>query len=226
MVRTTTPFFYTLELLVALSGFLIVLFLFVKDIDKKSLYVFLLAGVVNSSIEFFLQGVGLREIDGAFLFGTPIGFPFIPFILGFYEGGVKTLIAYHFTRMVVNSDRLSKKVLVSLLCIVFIPFFSYSVIESSALGSPIQTVTVRELFNLLPILLLALAFAVSISYFLFNKDLPRLHKKSLLYYELGLVIYLLVWMIPLHLFLFRFIGVFDGGTYVPAGIMEQLVVMY
>ena len=96
MVRVTTPFFYTLEFLVALGVFLLVVYLFVRNIDKKSLLVFIIAGAINTSIELMLQGLGMRVIEGAFFFNSPIGFPFICFILGFYEGGVKTLIAYHF----------------------------------------------------------------------------------------------------------------------------------
>ena len=43
---------------------------------------------------------------------------------------------------------------------------------------------------------------------------------------LGLVIYLLVWMIPLHAFSLRYIGVYEMGSYTPAGFFEQLLLMY
>jgi len=225
MVRVTTPFFYTLEFLVALGVFLLVFYLFARNIDKKSLLVFIIAGAINTAIEFMLQGLGMRIIEDAFFFNTPIGFPFICFILGFYEGGVKTLIAYHFVKMIINSDKFNKKMVVVLVSVVFISFFSYSAVTASGYGSPVYTTTARDMFAPLGIILLSIAFVGSAGYFLLRK-IPREHKISLLYYELGLVIYLLVWMIPLHMFSLRYIGAFDMGIYVPAGVLEQLVWMY
>ncbi len=222
MVRITTPFFYTVEFLVALSVFLVVLFFFLRKTERKSLIVFIIAGGINSGIELLLQGTGMRVIEDAALFNIPIGFPSICFILGFYEGGVKTLIAYHFVRTLMNSDKFSKIFLIALVVLIFNSFFSYAAFITSGWGSSSLTITARNMLAPLGIILLLVAFAGSFGYFLLKK-IPRNHKVSLLYYQLGLVIYLLVWMIPLHIFSLRFIG---DVLYVPVGIFEQLVWMY
>ena len=169
MVRVTTPFFYSLEFIVAISVFFVALYLFIKDIDKKSLFVFILAGVVNCCIELFLQGVGFRIIEDAFFFNMPFGYPWICLVIGFYEGGVKVLLAYHFIRWLVNSDKVSKKMFVFLASFVFVSFLTYSALSIFEIGA--ATLTVRDMFALMPILLLALAFGASTVYFFFNKEI-------------------------------------------------------
>jgi len=65
MIRIFESFYYTLEFLIATAVFLIVLFLYIKKIDRKSLLVFILAGLINSGVELLLQGIGIRTIENA-----------------------------------------------------------------------------------------------------------------------------------------------------------------
>jgi hypothetical protein len=227
MVRYVSPFFYTLEFLLAVLTFALVLYFFLRDVDRKSLLIFIIAGVINTCIELFIQGFGIRIVEDAYFFGLPIGFPFVSFIMGFYEGGVKTLLAYHFVKLVVDRNKFSKKFFAFLFFIVLGSFITYSSITvvQSSMGTITPTLTVRDMFSPVTITLLVIAFGGSALYFLSNKDIPRSRKWTLLYYELGVVLYLLAFLLPLHISSLRYIGV-EMGSSVPAGLFEQIVLMY
>lgn len=228
MIRVFTPFFYTLEFLIAIIVFIFSLYFYVKRIDRNSLLVFLIVGMINSGVELLLQGIGIRVVENACLFSLPIGFPFIAFILGFYEGGVKTLLAYHFVKFIIDKKRYNELFLSFLVIIVFIPFFIYSIVSATQIGEGTTniTITVRDMLAPLSIFLLILAFILSISYFILNESIPKERKMTLLYYEFGVVVYLLIWMVPLHVFLQRYIGIFQNNNYIPASIVEQILFMY
>ena len=228
MVRVVSSFYYTLEFLIAVSIFCLILYFYVKKIDRKSFYVFLIAGAINTSVELFLQGFGTRVIEGAYFFNIPIDYPFICFILGFYEGGVKTLIAYHFVMLIFSRNKFSKRFCLSLIAIVVVCFLTYSIITAEQLtsGAITRVLTVRSIFAPLSIIFLVIAFVASTFYFIFNRNIPKHHKITLLYYEIGVVLYLLAWLIPLHAFSLRYIGIYEMGTYIPASLLDQLLLMY
>jgi hypothetical protein len=228
MIRIFESFYYTLEFLIATAVFLIVLSLYIKKIERKSLLVFNLAGLINSGVELLLQGIGIRTIENAYFFTIPIGFPYIPLILGFYEGGLKTLVGYHFVLYFIDKKKINGTLLILLLCLVFVPFFIYSAFTAYQIksGTTNITLTARNMFALLSILLLILSFSLSILYFVLNKKIPKKNKLTLLYYEIGVVIYLLAWMVPMHIYLLRYIGIKEDGSYVLANIVVQLLLMY
>ncbi len=227
MVRYVSPFFYSLEFLLAVFTLAIVLYFFVREIERKSLIIFIVAGIINTSIELFLQGFGIRVVENAYFFGLPMGFPFVSFIMGFYEGGVKTLLAYHFVKYLVDRNKISKRFFLFLFFMVLAAFTTYSGITVMQAYSGVITpiLTVRDMFAPVSIILLVVAFGGSTLYFLSNKEIPKRRKWTLLYYELGVVLYLLAFLIPLHISSLRYIGVAMGSS-VPAGLFQQLVLMY
>jgi len=226
MVRYTSSFYYTLEFLIAISVFLITLFLYLKGIDKKVLLVYITAGVFNTFVEIFIQVIGARFIEGAYLFIIPIQFPWICLILGFYEGGVKFLIPYYFTKFIVSKDRYSKKMLILLLSVILISFLGYSFITRMLIdsGSIKITITQRNLLSIPVIFALLISFILTISYFYLNTKIPKENKKLVFYFYLGLILYLLCFCIPLHFFLIRYIGI--GENIVIASFGEQIFWMY
>jgi len=212
--------------LIALGVFLITIFLYLKRIDKKVLMVFITAGVFNTFVEIFIQVISARSIEGAYLFIFPIQFPWICLILGFYEGGVKILVPYYFTKLIVNKDRYSKKMLILLLSLIILSFLSYSFITRMLIDSGTTTITItqRNLLSSPLIFALLISFILAISYFYLNTKIPKENKKLILYFYLGLIFYLLCFSIPLHIYLIRYIGV--GENIAIASFGEQIFWMY
>ncbi len=226
MIRWTSIFYYSVEFLIALGVFFIVLYLYLKGIDKKAILVFITAGIFNTVVEVTIQTLGARVITDAFLLTIPINYPWVCFILGFYEGGVKFLVPYYFAKFFIDRDIYSKKMLILLTSIVAISFFTYSLITRIQLdlGESIITLTKRNMFSLPVILLLVMSFIITISYFFIQKKIPMENKKLVLYFYVGLIIYLLCFIIPLHVFQIRYIGV--GESFSMASIAEQIFWMY
>ncbi|MHA1439293.1 MAG: hypothetical protein ACTSPD_17110 [Promethearchaeota archaeon] len=104
MSRYSTAMLYTFEFIIVLVLFFILIFFYIKDIDKKSLWVYVITGVFHSIMELIAEGLGVRVIKNASIFTISVGYPFLPIILGFFEGGMICLGAYHFTRIIVNKD--------------------------------------------------------------------------------------------------------------------------
>ena len=226
MVRWTSTFYYTLEFLIAIIVFFITLSLYLKGIDKKVVFVFIIAGVFNTCVELFIQIIGARSIEGAYLFNIPIEFPLICLILGFYEGGVKFLVPYYFTKFIVNKDEYSKKMLILILIIVILSFLSYSLITRLLIdsGTTIITLTQRSLYSLPVIFALSLSFILTFLYFVLNVKIPKKDIKIIFYFYIGLILYLLCFTIPLHVFLIRYIGI--GESFAITSLGEQIFWMY
>ncbi|MFX0189088.1 MAG: hypothetical protein ACFE8A_15290 [Candidatus Hodarchaeota archaeon] len=79
--------------------FIILLYFYIRDIDKDSLKLYLITGLSHSVLELIAQGGRIRVIEDAYIFQIPIGYPYICFILGFFEGGLISLAAYHFVKI-------------------------------------------------------------------------------------------------------------------------------
>ena len=88
-----------------------------------------------------------------------------------------------------------------------------------------STYTSREIFNQGALILLAIFYSVSIGYFLLNKKVTTAHRKSFVYFYLGLILVTALMVIPLHIMGIRFIEV-DLGGIVYASFPEQILVMY
>jgi len=223
MSRYSTDMLYTFEFVVSISFFILLFILWRKYGEKNSLLVYLFTGLLHSAVELLAQGSGIRAISSTYLFGTIlVSYPFLPFILGFFEGGLYCLLAYHFVRLMMNRDRFSLK---------FFSFFAIFFIATSTLGalsmqSGVATFTRREIFSLGPVILLSIFIIISLGYFIFNRRVTTVHRKSFFYFYLGLFLVTAMMVIPLHILGIRFIEVYQEGTYVYASFFEQIAVMY
>ncbi|MBD3228025.1 MAG: hypothetical protein GF329_07530 [Candidatus Lokiarchaeota archaeon] len=228
MIRGIGAFFYTLEFLIAMGVFLLVFYLYLRRINRKMIFVFLIGGLINTGVELLLQGLGIRIIAEAYFFTLPIDFPYICFILGFYEGGVKTVIGYCMVIYLLYRKRLFKRLLLFLVLSIFITFFVYSASTAYYLIIEPESVlfTARNMTGILPNLLLLIAFGVSLLSFLLNKKITKKRKYTIFFYMLGQIAYLLAFTIPLHIFMLRYIGFDSGSTYTPANIFAQIIFMY
>jgi len=225
IIRAFTPLFYTIEFIISFGVFLVLLLLYIKGIEKKSLTVFLLTGTINTLIEIILQTISLRIIENAYFFFIPIGFPWICFIMGFFDGGVKNLFAYHMVKIFKDHNMLSKYINILLFATVFIIFLVYNIYISNVLnvnGVNI-TITQRNIFNISSILLLILSFSISIYYFFFSKNVLKEERKIFFQYALGLIVFLISWIFSSHILMTRYVAI-NGIT--PAPICEQILLLW
>ncbi len=139
-----------------------------------------------------------------------------------YDYGTWDPLHSHFVRLMMNRDRFSLK---------FFSFFAIFFIATSTLGalsmqSGVATFTRREIFSLGPVILLSIFIIISFGYFIFNRRVTTVHRKSFFYFYLGLFLVTAMMVIPLHILGIRFIEVYQEGTYVYASFFEQIAVMY
>lgn len=225
MIRVFTPIFYTLEFFLVLSMFIPSLILYIRNKDKISLKVFLVAGTINTLVEMLLQGIGTRTIENAYFFTIPIGYPFTCLIMGFFDGGLKNLFAYHTVRVLKDRDMASKLPVLVIFLSVLIVFTIFNGLTGimNVQGDSDITLTQRSLFSLSSIILLLVSYLGSFSYYYLNKSIPKEDRIILLYYALGLILFLCSWIITAQIFMTRYIG-FDGVY--PASIIEQILLMW
>ncbi|MFX1338300.1 MAG: hypothetical protein ACFFDK_06805 [Promethearchaeota archaeon] len=226
--RYATPAIYTFEFIVSVIIFLFVLYLNLKDFDKKSIWVFLIASALHSITELIAQGVGTRIIEDAYLFNVPINYPITAIIIGFFEGGFIALGAYHFVRVLANKDPLSIKFVIITLTILmgFLLLGSYYMrIQIDSNLSPV-TLTRRDIFAPNAIILLIFLFSITITYFSLSKKVQPNERITLLYWYLGLALFSLLLVLPTHIFQVRYIEVKNNGGYAPVSVIEQIIIMY
>ena len=223
MSRYSTDLLYTFEFLACIFFLVLLVILAKKYGEKHSLYVYIVTGLLHSTIELVAQGMGVRVISATYLFGKIyISYPFLPFILGFFEGGLFCLMAYHFVRIMINRDRFSVKFF-SIFASAFVVLITFGGIR---MHSEASTLTRREVFNLGNIIVLIVFITISVGYFLLNKRVTSAHRKSFFYFYLGLILVTIFMVLPLHILSIRFIEVYQGGGYVYASLPEQILVMY
>lgn len=228
IVRGINSFFYTLEFLIVISVFIATLVMYLKKIEKKMFFAYVIAGIINTWIELFIQGLGIRVIQEAFLFNIPIFFPLTPFILGFYEGGIKAIMGYTMVKILYQKKDFHKKFFLILFTTLLSIFITYSTLTSLqfSINNSSLSFTVRELFDWLTILLLIIAFLVSFLYIILNKKMKRKEKISIFYFMLGQVLFMTAFLLPLHLFLIRYIGIQTETNFIPADLFTQISLMY
>ena len=223
MSRYSSDMLYTFEFIICIAMLVLLIFLAKKRGEKHSLYVYLLTGLLHSIIELVAEGTGNRVISETYLFGKIfITYPFLPFILGFFEGGLFCLIAYHFVRMVMNHDRFSLK----FFSVSSIFFFVMNTLGGLRMQSGPTTFTRREIFSIGTIITMIIFIAIAVGYFLLKKDIPPKQRKSLFYFYIGLILVTVFMVLPLHILGIRFIEIFQDPLYIYASIPEQILVMY
>ena len=141
MTRYSTSLLYTAEFLFDILFLAMVLILYVRGLDKKSLWVYIIFGLLHSVMELIAEGTGTRVIKDAMIFSIPVGYPFLPFVLGFFEGGFICLGAYHFTRAILNKDKLSMKFSLILFVIPFTMILLYFARNQRILNLPLAFIS-------------------------------------------------------------------------------------
>jgi hypothetical protein len=90
-------------------------------------------------------------------------------------------------------------------------------------GGVISTTTRRDLFHAGGLINLAIYFAVSVGYFVLYKRVTNAHRKSFVYYYLGMILVTAFFIVPFHIIGVRFIEIAPG---VLASLPEQILLMY
>lgn len=227
MVRESTTFLYTFELVVVVAVAILVLVLWRTTGDARALAAYLVGGLYDSVIELLAAGSGARTVTPVALFGVlPVGFPVLPLILGFFEGGVLVLAAFELTRGILERDRRALRVgagIVVALCVL---------ITIGAVGMPGYLAahpeemirTVRTLFAPTSLLILAASWGLTLAY-VFGLGSAR-DPKGLLVWYLTLLLAAGVWYTPVFVSGTRRIAALVDGTYQPVGMVEQVAVLY
>lgn len=228
MSRYANYLIYTFEFLFSVVVLIIVIFLYLKKIERNSLKVYLITAFFHTILELIAEGTGTRVINDASLFGIPIGYPFLPIILGFFEGGLICLGAYHFTRIVVNKDKFSLKFFILLY---FIPFtlilFGSIMMRIQLENEPASlSLTRRALLTPMSLILLSIFYSIAVIYLILKKDLKRNDRLAFLYFFIGVVLYTSVMNVPTHIAGVRYIEIMENGDYVYADWFGQIVIMY
>lgn len=227
MVRNSTPALYTFEFVVVVAVWVLVVLLWRRGGDARPLAAYVVGGLFNSGIELLAAASGTRTVTAVALFGVlPIGFPFLPLILGFFEGGVLVLAAFELTRGLVERDRLALRVgagIVVVLCLL---------ISIGAAGMPgylaahpeAATRTVRALFTPGSLRILVACWGVALAYVFWIGDARD--RRNLFVWYATLVGTAGTWYTPVFLSGTRHIAALVDGVYQPVGMLEQIAVLY
>ncbi|MBD3228286.1 MAG: hypothetical protein GF329_08855 [Candidatus Lokiarchaeota archaeon] len=230
MARYATDLLYIFEFLVVISLFAVLMLIWKKSgkDGKTSLLVYIISGLYHTGIELLAQGTGVREVPEITIGTIIIGYPFLPFVLGLFEGGIFCLIAYHFVRYMIQRSNFSKKFILIFTGIIlfFLIMNSIKSYFDLLIGASGYKFTAREIFSIPTIIIIIICFAISFGYFFLNKNISKIYKKSFIYWYIGLVIFTLVLVLPLNVFGIRYIASYNGTTYVAVSIIEQILVLY
>jgi hypothetical protein len=228
MTRYSTPAMYTFEFSVAVAVGILTLALWARSGDARWSCVYVIGGLYDSAVELLAQGSGVRHIPDASLFGAVrVGYPALPFILGFFEGGVLLLTGYGVVRGVMDRDRSALRVSLLLAAGLFVMISIGAVRTSAQLAADPEalTVTTRALFSKGSLVILALCYAVAVGYVLGRASDPRARRGLLLWYVAVAAVGAL-WYTPLFVSGGRVIAELRDGGYVPVGLSEQIAVLY
>lgn len=229
MVRYSTPALYTFEFVVAVAVGIVVAARWKRTGDARPMAVYVIAGLYDSVVELLAQGSGVRAVPEARLFGAlPLDYPFLPFVLGFFEGGVLLLTGYEILRAVQDGNRAAGRAALTL----GLGLFALISIGAAATSAQLRTdpgalaVTSRALFSRGSLLLLALCYGVSLAYVFLGRGNGARERRGLAVWYVGVALVAAVWYTPVFVAGVRVIGTLHEGAYVPVGPLEQIAVLY
>jgi len=228
VVRYSTPALYTFELIVAAGVGLLVLASWQRG-DARPLVVYVIAGLYDSAVEIAAQASGVRAIADARLFGTiPVVFPFLPFILGFFEGGVLLLTGFETHRAIVEGDTNAARRAFALTAILFALMSIGAVTTRTQLQADpsMLAITRRALFAPGQIVLLALCYGVSLAYVFSRKSGGTQARRGLALWYGCVALIAALWYTPAFAAGIRIIATASDGTYVPVDLATQVRLLY
>jgi len=229
MVRESTTLLYSFELVVVVAAAILVLVLWRATGDARALGAYLVGGLYDSVIELLAAGSGARTVTPVALFGVlPVGFPVLPLILGFFEGGVLVLAAFELTRGVLERDRRALRVgagiVVALGALITIGAAGTDMPGYLVAHPEARVRTVRALFAPASLLILAASWGLTLAY-VFGRGSAG-DPKGLLVWYVTLLLAAGVWYTPVFVSGTRRIAALVDGTYQPVGMVEQIAVLY
>jgi len=229
MVRYSTEALYTFEAAVVLAVWILVLVLWRQSGDARPLAVYVVGGLYNSGIELLAATSGTRTVTDVQLFGVlPVGFPVLPLILGFFEGGVLILVGFQLVRGILERDRRALWVglgVMGTLC-ALISVGAASMREQLAANPDALTLTVRALFTPGSLAILGGCCGVALAYVFGVRRGDARERKMLLLWAAGIALTCAAWYTPVFLSGARRISALVDGSYVPVGMFEQIAVLY
>lgn len=231
MVRQSMAGIYTFELVVAVAVGVLVLALWRATGDARPLTAYAIGGFYDWGIELVAAWSGTRTITPVELFGVlRVGFPLLPLILGFFEGGILVLAAFELTRGILERSRRSLTVGMGLvlglgLLIVLGALGAGRLATWTGHTDP-ATLTVRALFTSGSLTLLAACWAVAFAYaFVLRRRDPEEPTGLLVWY--GTILFAgTLWYLPIFLSGTRRIATLVDGAYRPVGTLEQIAVFF
>lgn len=228
IVRYSTSSLYTFELVVVLVVWAVALALW-RAGDRRPLAVYAIAGIYDAVVELVAQGSGVRAIPEARLFGVaPVGYPVLPFILGFFEGGVLLLTGYEILRGERDGDRRARRVGLGLalgLLALIIPGALFMRAQLAADPSAL-TITSRALFRPGSLALLAACYAIAIGWVALASPTPARDRRGLLAWYAIVAAVAAIWYTPAFLTGGRGVGILQDGAWVPVSLPRQIGVVY
>ncbi len=228
IVRYSTPALYTFELVVVLAVWVVVLALW-RAGDRRSLAAYVIGGLYNSGIELLAQGSGVRTILDVRLFGVlPVGYPLLPLILGFFEGGVLLLTGFEILRGLRERDRRALRVGIGITAGLLALIIPGALQMRAQLAADPQSLalTTRGLLRPGSIAILAACYSVGLGYAFLASPTPRRDRRGLLGWYAIIAAVAVTWYTPAFLTGGRSIGTLQNGTYTLVSLPEQIAVLY
>lgn len=229
VVRSSSHALYSFELVVVAMVWVLVLALWFRGGDRRPLWAYLAGGLYNTGVEVLAQTSGVRTMPDVLLFGTlPVGFPVLPFILGFFEGGVLLLAGFEVVRGLLERERRSLRVgaaiVVGVLALVIVGVVAMRA-RAAGHGAVVE-VTARALFSSGSLLILSVCYAVGIGFALLDVRGDGHDRRGLLLWYVVVASIAAAWYTPAFVAGTRGIARLQDGAYVPPGTIEQVAVLY
>lgn len=229
VVRHSSQALYSFELLVALLAWVLVLAVWWRSGDKAPLLAYLIGGLYDTAVELLAQATGVRGMPEVRLFGRwAVGFPVLPFILGFFEGGVLLLAGFGLVRGVLAHDRralvLGVGVAGGLAAIIVLATLAMK--ARLGLDPNAFEITSRALFSKGSLLILAACYSLSIGYACLDRGGERRDWRGLLLWYGSIALVAATWYTPAFAAGVRGIATLHDGQFTTVSLGEQFLVLY
>ncbi len=229
MVRHSTQSLYTFEATVVLAVWIVVLVLWRRAGDRRALAVYVVGGLYDSAIEMLAATSGTRTITAVQLFGViPVGFPLLPLILGFFEGGVLLLVGFELVRGILERDRAALAVGLGVMGALWALIAVGAAVMHAQLAANASdlTLTVRPLLTPGSLVILAGCYSVALAYVFGVRRGDRRERQGLFLWYACIAITAAAWYTPVFVSGGRRIAALVDGSYLPVSMGEQLAVLY
>ncbi len=228
VARYSTDMLLSFEFVVALATFIFLLVLRKMGELRETVWVFLVGTAVHTLLEGMAEWHGIRTTEHGSILGIPVAFPVTSMVIGAFEGGVVVTVAFLLVKALSEHSALARRLFLGA-CALFAVIGAVGVLS---IHQQLQTnpagvaFTRRAMFAPTGLVLLAVLFSISASYFFLRRNVSQAERRSFLHYYVGIVLFTTILALPLHVGHIRFIEIPVNGGYEVAGFWQQVVVMY